>query len=49
MPAPAHFIRPPGFDRFMAEFVTELPSPEDLEKLLTIAPQYGIVILPPAH
>ena len=49
---------PAGFDRFMAEFATELPSPDspslppspaEIEKLLSIAPQYGIVLLPPAH
>jgi quercetin dioxygenase-like cupin family protein len=47
---------PAGFDRFMAEFATELPSPdapplapapEEIEKLLRIAPDYGIVMLPP--
>lgn len=47
---------PAGFDRFMAEFATELPSPdapplppshEEIEKLLRIAPEYGVVILPP--
>lgn len=49
---------PAGFDRFMAEFATELPSPAapplppapgEIEKLLSIAPRYGIVMLPPAH
>ena len=47
---------PSGFDRFMAEFATELPSPgappfppsrEEIEKLLELAPKYGIVMLPP--
>jgi quercetin dioxygenase-like cupin family protein len=47
---------PAGFERFMAEFATELPSPDapplppsgaEIEKLLQIAPQYGIVMLPP--
>jgi quercetin dioxygenase-like cupin family protein len=47
---------PAGFDRFMAEFATELPSPdapplppspEEIEKLLRLAPSYGIVMLPP--
>lgn len=47
---------PAGFEKFMAEFATELPSPdappfppspEEIEKLLRIAPSYGIVILPP--
>jgi len=46
---------PSGFDRFMAEFATELPSPdapplppsrEEIEKLLLLAPKYGIVMLP---
>ncbi len=49
---------PSGFEKFMAEFATELPSPDapplppspvEIEKLLTLAPQYGIVMLPPAH
>ena len=48
---------PAGFDRFMAEFATELPSPdsppippspEEIGKLLKVAPAYGIVMLPPA-
>jgi quercetin dioxygenase-like cupin family protein len=48
---------PAGFDKFMAQFATELPScdapplppsPEEIEKLLRIAPDYGIVMLPPA-
>lgn len=47
---------PAGFEKFMAEFATELPSPEapplppspaEIEKLLRVAPDYGIVILPP--
>ncbi len=49
---------PAGFERFMAEFATELPSadapplppaPEEIEKLMAVAPRYGIVLLPPAH
>ena len=49
---------PAGFERFMAEFATELPSPTapplppapaEIEKLLAVAPGYGIVLLPPAH
>ncbi|MGV3753899.1 MAG: cupin domain-containing protein [Verrucomicrobiota bacterium] len=49
---------PAGFDKFMAEFATELlspnaeplpPSPSEIQKLLAVAPQYGIVILPPKH
>jgi len=47
---------PAGFENFMAEFGTELPShdaapippsPQEIEKLLSIAPKYGIVMLPP--
>ena len=47
---------PAGFEKFMAEFATELPSadappvppsPGEIEKLLSIAPRYGIVMLPP--
>ena len=49
---------PAGFDRFMAEIGTELPSPDspplppspsEIEKLLSVAPRYGIVMLPPPH
>jgi quercetin dioxygenase-like cupin family protein len=49
---------PAGFDQFMAEFATELPSPAspplppapaEIEKLLSVAPKYGIVMLPPPH
>ncbi len=48
---------PAGFEKFMAEFATELPSldapvppptGEEIEKLLRAAPKYGIVMLPPA-
>jgi quercetin dioxygenase-like cupin family protein len=47
---------PPGFDKFIAEIGTELPgaeasplppTPAEIEKLLQIAPNYGIVMLPP--
>lgn len=47
---------PAGFERFIAEFATLLPSPdspplppspEEIEKLLRVAPEYGIVMLPP--
>jgi hypothetical protein len=47
---------PSGFEQFIAEFGTELPSrdstplpasPAEIEKLLGIAPRYGIVVLPP--
>lgn len=49
---------PAGFDEFMLEFATELPSPEtapipsspeEIKKLIAVAPKYGIEILPPAH
>jgi quercetin dioxygenase-like cupin family protein len=49
---------PAGFDRFMAEFATALPSPDseplppspgEIEKLLLAAPKYGIVLLPPPN
>jgi quercetin dioxygenase-like cupin family protein len=49
---------PAGFEKFMVEFATELPSrnapavtptEEDIEKLIRLAPQYGITLLPPAH
>lgn len=49
---------PSGFEKFMAEFAIELPSPDasplppspgEIEKLLAVAPQYGIVMLPPPH
>jgi len=47
---------PAGFDKFMAQFATELPSsdappvppsPEEIEKLIRVVPEYGIVMLPP--
>jgi quercetin dioxygenase-like cupin family protein len=46
---------PAGFDQFMAEFATELPSsdspplpptPEEIEKVMRLAPKYGIEMLP---
>ncbi|MDX6766195.1 MAG: cupin domain-containing protein [Candidatus Methylacidiphilales bacterium] len=49
---------PAGFDRFLAEVGTELPSAvadpippgsADFERLLAVAPNYGIVIKPPDH
>ena len=49
---------PAGFEKFMAEFATELPSPDspplppspqEIAKLLSVAPKYGIVLLPPQH
>ncbi|MES2570720.1 MAG: cupin domain-containing protein [Verrucomicrobiota bacterium] len=48
---------PAGFERFLAEFATELPSPEsppmapspeEIAKLLDAAPRYGIEIMPPS-
>lgn len=58
-PVPARMlihVSPPGFERFMAEFATPLPSfdsapvsvtPEAIQKLLEVAPKFGIEILPP--
>jgi len=59
--APARMLihlSPSGFERFMAEFATPVDSidasptpvtPADIEKLLAVAPKYGIEILPPPH
>lgn len=56
--APARMLiqcSPAGFEKFMAEFATELPSadappippdPAEIGKLLRVAPNYGIVMLP---
>ena len=47
---------PAGFEKFMAQFATELPSCDapplppssaEIEKLLRVAPEFGIVMLPP--
>ena len=47
---------PAGFEKFIAEFGTELSSPdaaplpptkEEIDKLVSIAQNYGIVLLPP--
>lgn len=47
---------PDGLERFMAEFATELPSPDspplapstqEIANLLSVAPKYGIAMLPP--
>ncbi|HAV62709.1 MAG TPA: cupin domain-containing protein [Verrucomicrobiales bacterium] len=47
---------PAGFEEFMLEFATELPSPDspsnpptdaEVQRLLGLAPKYGIHILPP--
>ena len=52
------FVTPPGFDKFLTEMAQPVPSwesppvpvtPEDIQKLLAIAPKYGIEILPPPH
>ncbi|MGB8170701.1 MAG: cupin domain-containing protein [Chthoniobacteraceae bacterium] len=57
--APARMLimcTPAGFEKFMAEFAVELPSPDappvppsgnEIAKLLEVAPKYGIVMLPP--
>ena len=51
-------VSPPGFEKFLAEFATPVPSfdspptpvtPADIQKLLAVAPGYGIEILPPPH
>ena len=51
-------VTPPGFEKFMAEIAQPVPSfdsppvpvtPADIEKLLAVAPNYGIEILPPPH
>ena len=51
-------VTPPGFEKFMAEFAQPVASfdsppvpvtPADIQKLLAVAPKYGIEILPPPH
>lgn len=51
-------VSPPGFERFLAAFATPVASfdspptpvtPADIQKLLAVAPSYGIEILPPPH
>lgn len=51
-------VTPPGFEKFMAEFAVRVPSfesppapvtPADIEKLMVVAPKYGIELLPPPH
>jgi quercetin dioxygenase-like cupin family protein len=51
-------VTPPGFEKFMVEFAHPVPSfdsppvpvtPADIQKLLAVAPNYGIEILPPSH
>jgi F0F1-type ATP synthase delta subunit len=50
------WVTPAGFEKFIAEVgkavngqITSAPplSPEDLDKILTTAPKYGIEIIPP--
>jgi quercetin dioxygenase-like cupin family protein len=52
------FTAPSGFEKFMAEFAQRVPSFDspplpvteaEIQKLLAVAPKYGIEILPPAH
>jgi hypothetical protein len=49
-------VTPPGFELFLAECATPVASfdsppvpviPDDIRKLLAVAPKYGIKILPP--
>ena len=51
-------VTPPGFDRFLTEIAQPVASidsppvpvtPADIQKLLAVAPKYGIEILPPPH
>ena len=51
-------VTPPGFDKFITEIAKPVPSfdsppwpvtPADIQKLLAVAPKYGIEILPPAQ
>jgi len=51
-------VTPPGFEHFMAEIGTPLPSFDaaplpvtqaDIQKLLAVAPKYGIEVLSPPH
>ncbi|MCC6821836.1 MAG: cupin domain-containing protein [Verrucomicrobiota bacterium] len=58
-PAPARMlilVTPPGFEKFMVEIGHPLPAfdspplpvtPADIQRLLAVAPKYGIEILPP--
>lgn len=59
--APARMLiltTPAGFEKFLAEFAQPVPSFDspplpvtgaDIQKLLAVAPKYGIEILPPPH
>lgn len=51
-------VAPAGLERMFFEFGVELPEgattarppdPAEIEKLLRIAPDYGITIFPPPH
>jgi len=51
-------VAPPGFEKFLAEFAQPVASfeappmpvtPADIQKLLTVAPKYGIEILSQPH
>ncbi len=51
-------VMPSGFENFLADFATPVPTfdspptpvtPADIQKLLAVAPIYGIEILPPPH
>jgi quercetin dioxygenase-like cupin family protein len=50
------FVTPPGFEKFIQQFAQPVPSfdspplpvtPEDIARLMAVAPQFGIEILPP--
>lgn len=59
--APARMLiltTPSGFEKFLAEFAQPLPAfdsppltvtPADIQRLLAVAPKYGIEILPSPH
>ncbi len=49
-------VTPPGFEKFMAEFAQPVPSFDsppapvtlaDIERLMAVAPKYGMELLPP--
>jgi mannose-6-phosphate isomerase-like protein (cupin superfamily) len=51
-------VAPAGVDRFFAEIGTPLPdasapavepTPADIQKLMAVAPKYGLTIIPPKH
>ena len=50
------FVTPPGFEKFIQQFAQPVPSfdspslpvtPADIARLMAVAPQFGIEILPP--